>query len=146
MNYYVKALVSNTITTKSGKKIPFVDAGGGYGLLETEDLEIIKSLDERIVAHKGGVSVVTKEKFEELKKKFGTSPTLKRKPEPQLRQIGVLQPPPETQRPPAPAVVASVDVVKQAPPAPAAPESQPKQTAEAPAKPDRGPTLRAPKA
>lgn len=145
MNYYVKALVSNTISTKSGKKIPFVDAGGGYGLLETEDLEIIKSLDERIKVRKGGVSVVTKEKFDELKKKFASQPTLKRKPEPQLRQIGVLPPPPETQRPPAPVVAASVEVVKQAPPAPAT-ETPPKTTAEAPAKPDRGPTLRAPKA
>jgi len=137
MNYYVKALVANTITTKSGKKIPFVDAGGGYGLLETNDPEIIASLDERIKVHKGGVSAVTKEKFEELKKKFSEQPKLKRKPEPQLRQIGVLPPPQETKPPSAPVAVVSVEVGAQPPAA---------KPAEAPAKPDRGPTLRAPKA
>ena len=143
MNYYYKAIAVNTITTaKTRRVIPFADAGGGAGILETNDVEFIAEIQDRIARRVGGVSAISKEKFEELKKKVSSQTKPSPKQAPVLEQLRVMAPPDQQPkqkaRAAAVAPVPSEDAVKQAPAqAPVEPEK--------PKAPDQEPTLRAPK-
>ncbi len=143
MKYYYKAIAANTIVVKKSKRtVPFADAGGGAGILATEDEEFLSELDGRIERRVGGVSSISKEKFEELKKKVTQLSKPQPKQQPVLEQLRVMAPPDQQPKQKAPAAVAAPvkndDAVKQAPAqAPAEPEK--------PKAPDQAPTLRAPK-
>ena len=142
MKYYYKAIAANTITIKQSRRtVPFTDAGGGAGILATEDAEFIAELESRIERRVGGVSTISKEKFEELKKKVSSQSKPQPKQQPVLEQLRVMAPPdsqPKQKDRAAAATVKSEDAVKQAPAqAPAEPEK--------PKAPDQAPTLRAPK-
>lgn len=138
MKYYYKAIAANTITVKPTGTIPFEDAGGGAGILTTEDKVVIDALTERVKKRIGGVYEITAEKYGELKKKLTASQPPKPKQVLPLEQLRAISPPDQAQKRKAPVAAApkEADAVKQAP-------------AQAPAEPakaeDPGPTLRPPK-
>ena len=140
MKYYYKAIAANTIYVKGiGGNVPFEDAGGGAGILATENVDIVAALTERITKRVGGVYPITAERYEELKKKLSGSQPKKPKQVPPLEQLRVISPPdnrPPKQKAPAAGAQKKAESVKQAP---AAEPVEPAKTE------DPGPTLRPPK-
>ena len=139
MKYYYKAIAANTIFVKSiGKTIPFEDAGGGAGILATEEKAYIDAIEDRISKRVGGVTPLTAEKYGELKKKSPTSKQRSSKPVPVLEQLRIVTPPDQAKKPKAHAAAdpKELNAVKQAP---AQPPAEPAKAE------DVGPTLRPPK-
>ena len=73
MRYFYKAIVENTIIGPNNVNVPFIPYGSGEGALETEDEALIACLLDRIANRRGGVAEMTKEQYEELKKKPNVS-------------------------------------------------------------------------
>ena len=76
MKHYQKELPSNRLYLKSGKLVPF-DLVGDLGILSTDDDALTGELDILIKAHRGGVTEITAEQAEELKK---NPPAIKPRP------------------------------------------------------------------
>lgn len=76
MRYFGKALVSNTISVIDGRRIPFVEIGGGNGVIATDDAVFLSALETRIREKRGGVWEMSESDYSEaLKKKTAqTSP------------------------------------------------------------------------
>lgn len=73
LSYFRKAVLSTQIFQSNGKPIPWTNIGWNTGALETNDAKLIKELNKFAEEVKGGVQVITKEQFDELKKNSATS-------------------------------------------------------------------------
>lgn len=71
--YFRKELYSTPLFLSRGVRAPFQPVGGDEGVLATNDAAIIYSLTNAVEQRIGGVSEITKEKYEALKKKERTT-------------------------------------------------------------------------
>ena len=69
MKFFHKAILSNPVILKSGRRVPWDSIGGDNGVIGVEQEELADELQELIKARRGGVREITSEEFEELKKK-----------------------------------------------------------------------------
>ena len=117
MRFFHKAILSNPVALKSGRRIPWESIGGDNGVIALEVEEVAAELDELIKARRGGVREIDSEEFEELKKKADPSslprsglkdPWIDPNP-PKIARLGVEdavvggshnQPPPKINEPP----------------------------------------------
>lgn len=67
--FYIKEQVNRPLRTRSGIQIPWVDAGGDMGWLETNDAKLIEELDFAAARGLGGVRVSSFDEVEEQKKR-----------------------------------------------------------------------------
>lgn len=66
-SYFRKEIVTTPLYFKTGGKVPFV-IYGEIGLLETDDTVLVQNLNIAVSRRMGGVTVITKEDYDELKK------------------------------------------------------------------------------
>ena len=77
MRYFGKSLVYNTIQSKDGRSIPFVEGAAGIGLLATEDPVFTAEMEIRIREKRGGIWEMTKESHDDELKKKSASQSLR---------------------------------------------------------------------
>lgn len=75
MRFYLKEIVSTKLYLPTGMAVPFEDIGGSYGLLQTQDPNLIAELDKAVKAHTGGVIPLNEAEYNEwvAKKKSSQS-------------------------------------------------------------------------
>lgn len=74
-SYFKKIVLSTKIRLSNGNPIPWVNVGWNVGVLETTDPITISELTKRAKEERGGVTVIDKATFDELKKNSSnTSP------------------------------------------------------------------------
>lgn len=69
MTFFRKTILSNPIATSQGYRIQFQPIGDDEGVIALEDETVIGELKAMATNRVGGVIEITKEEFEELKKK-----------------------------------------------------------------------------
>lgn len=74
LKYFKKYDPRIILRTGRGGSVPFVDIGGQWGLLATSDGYLIGELEKCQREQRGGVMEITREEFEELKKKENQNP------------------------------------------------------------------------
>ena len=69
MTFFKKTILSNPIATSKGYRIQFQPIGDDEGVIALEDETVIAELKDMAERRVGGVIEVTREQFDELKKK-----------------------------------------------------------------------------
>lgn len=72
--YFFKELISNPVWLPSGARFPFHNVGDDTGIWETDDPMLVLEAEHAIQRGVGGLSEITKEKYDELIKKKQDSP------------------------------------------------------------------------
>lgn len=69
MKFYKKELISNRLALPNGRSVAFEQVGNSEtGILATEDAGLIGELDKAVAGQRGGVTVISAEQYQELKK------------------------------------------------------------------------------
>lgn len=66
--YFKKIVLTTELRLSNGKPIPWVPAGWNVGVLETSDALTISELSKYAEEQKGGVTIIDKATFDDLKK------------------------------------------------------------------------------
>lgn len=67
--FYKKELISNRLSLPNGRAVAFEQIGGtDSGVLRTIDPGLSAELDKAVAARRGGVTAITEEQYQELKK------------------------------------------------------------------------------
>lgn len=75
MNYFHKELVANKLNLPNGRKVVFETLGDGNGVIATNDNYIVREFRVAISQHTHGVSEISSEQYEELKKNATATPS-----------------------------------------------------------------------
>lgn len=91
--FFKKSLVFNPIVVADVGQIQWTRVGRHDGVLETEDAKVISALTRLAEANKLGVSVITQEEFEDLKKNPYVAPSHQWSPGISREHLEALRPP-----------------------------------------------------
>jgi hypothetical protein len=87
--YFKKIVLTTQISLSNGNKIPWINVGWQTGAIETSDPLTITELTKYAKEERGGVTVIDKPTFEELKKNSGKQLP---RPQPVMARASLPQP------------------------------------------------------